>query len=512
MSFHVDGGTVINSINFNYLEKPIKPVDPLKTGFVFDGWYVDKSFQKSYTFDKSPNENIILYAKYKPVEYTINYFLDGGTNDSNNPFSYNVEDDFINLNNPIKEGYSFIGWFYDEELSQEATNTINTSNFTTLSFYAKWAINTFSINFITEGNSIETLNIDYGEEIPPLEVSLRVGHSFKGWYNDINYNNIFNYQNMPAQDFELYALFEVNQYSIYYYLPEDNASYENAHLEIGETLDKVFAGVSNSIFLTSDNRVFSVGRNMGFGVLGHTATPYDMTDMFGLEEDEFIMDISSASFNMAALSNKGRVFTWGQNEYGQLGNGNFTESEVPIDVTEYFNLASEEKIVQISLGIFHGLVLTSDNRLFTWGRNNYSQLGDGTTNDSSLPINIGENIFLNEEEEILQIETGLYFNGLRTSDNRVYTWGWNGYGQLGNNGTFNVMTPQPIYIALDKSSGETIEKISFNALGSGLLTSKGRILVWGNNESGRLAEYTNGNVLTASDVTSRFSLETMKLS
>ncbi len=71
------------------------------------------------------------------------------------------------------------------------------------------------------------------------------------------------------------------------------------------------------------------------------------------------------------LSNKGEVFTWGGGQLGQLGHGDFLRQNLPLKIA---NLV-EENIVQISCGKRHSAALTSHGRLYTWGSNEYGQLG-----------------------------------------------------------------------------------------------------------------------------------------
>ncbi|MFX8285805.1 hypothetical protein ABTL53_19895, partial [Acinetobacter baumannii] len=68
------------------------------------------------------------------------------------------------------------------------------------------------------------------------------------------------------------------------------------------------------------------------------------------------------------------------NDFGQLGDGNLVSSTTPVPVTGLTD------VEQISGGTFHSLALRSDGTVWAWGSNIYGQLGDGTFNDSSLPV------------------------------------------------------------------------------------------------------------------------------
>lgn len=353
---------------------------------------------------------------------------------------------------------------------------------------------------------IETMMLEYNEELPDFGTLDKTGYTFIGW--QLN-GELIELTNMPANDINLKAFFEINEYKISYYQFDEDAPYLTAELNIDEEIRKLCLGGNNSSYLTTHNRIIGIGRNNGDGAIAYVSTPKDITDLFLLVEDEIIVDLKASSFSSIALTSKGRVFTWGDNEYGQLGNGTNVESIVPIDITSYFNLEENETITAISLGIYHGLVLTSNNRLFSWGRNNYSQLGNGTNVDSNVPVNINTmyNPSLNEGEVIVQITSGINHSGFRTNLNRVYSWGHNGFGQLGLNHTFDMNIPSLIAIQLDNVNGETITKIDYSGLSSGALLSSGRILFWGNNDSGHLVTNLTVPIKQPMDVTMVFDLE-----
>ena len=90
----------------------------------------------------------------------------------------------------------------------------------------------------------------------------------------------------------------------------------------------------------------------------------------------------------SAVSSNHRVFIWGYNEQGQLGIGNTINQSIPVDITSRINLIGEEYVLSSSLGGLHSAILTTNNRLFFWGRNSSGQLGNGNEQNSSIPIEI----------------------------------------------------------------------------------------------------------------------------
>ena len=482
---------------------------PLKFGYDFLGYYLDEEFSQLFNYIEMPAEDLIVYPRFEPTVYSITYHLDGGVNSLNNPSNFTVEDGEIILEEPTKTGYTFKGWFLDQSFSGLAITSLNFNSLLDRNLYAKWELNLYSIEFVTNGGSaLEELGVYYDFDIPLFPETAKEGYTFVGWFIDELFENEFNYQTMPAENLILFAKWEINQYRIDYYRFESDAEYFAAYFELDETVNNIFSGIYSTVFLTTDNRIFVSGRNQGYGASAWSSTPVDMTAWFNLEEDEYIIKVDCATANMAALTNIGRVFTWGQNTYGQLGDGTTLDKDKPVDITDNFNLNENEKIKLLSIGLNHGVVITNENRIFTWGRNNYSQLGDNSTNDSLLPININTLVFLNPGEEIVEVDSGLFHNGFVTSEQRVFTWGRNQYGQLGNNTTSIGAFPQAMTGLLNLGIEEEVIKISMDGDSSGILTSLGRVIVFGTNQSGQLGEYTAGNYLSPSDVTSRFGLET----
>ena len=88
-------------------------------GYIHDGWATSPDGPKAFDLGGiyTDNKDATLYAHWTPVEYNITYDLDGGTLDTPNPTTYNVESEAITLNNPTREGSVFMGWMLDDVYS-----------------------------------------------------------------------------------------------------------------------------------------------------------------------------------------------------------------------------------------------------------------------------------------------------------------------------------------------------------------------------------------------------------
>ena len=278
----------------------------------------------------------------------------------------------------------------------------------------------------------------------------------------------------------------------------------------GETVTKVSLGGYHSSAITSEKRIFTWGGGH-YGQLGNGNTidinvPEDITGNFNLNISEIITLVSLGEYHSSAITSEGRIFTWGSNGAGQLGDGTTTNSSLPIDITSNFNLGSGEIITLISLGEFHSLATTSEGRIFTWGYNGDGELGDGTTTNSSIPIDITSNFNLNVGETVINVSLGGYHSSVITSEGRIFTWGANGSGKLGDGTTTNSSLPIDITSNFSLTSGEIITSISLGVSHSSAITSEGRIFTWGRGNYGQLGDGGTTDSLLPIDITSNFNL------
>ncbi len=283
-------------------------------------------------------------------------------------------------------------------------------------------------------------------------------------------------------------------------------------LDDGEYFATVSLGEYHSAALTSEGKVLVWGQN-NYGQLGYSQysnvviKPDEITSLLSLSSGETVISLTSGSYNTSVVTSTNRILVWGRNDNGQVGKGTTTNVYSPTDITGQFNLAVEETITQVSLGGYHSAVLTSNGRIFTWGDNSNGQLGDGTTTDKSVPTDITSQFtsLLNLEETITSISLGEYHSAVLTSAGRVFTWGGNNSGQLGNSTYVNSNTPIDITSQFSLALEESIIEVSLGDDHSGILTSNGNVYTWGSGASGQLGNNTIAFALnTPVNITSKF--------
>ena len=130
-----------------------KPTAPTKSGYQFTGW----NPQLPTTVPAKSATYTATWAK--EGDYVITYNLNGGTNASDNPASYNVETATITLADATKVGYTFGGWYTDEVCTETNKVTeIKTGSTGNLTLYAKWEIVTYIITYNNCGDGVTNTN------------------------------------------------------------------------------------------------------------------------------------------------------------------------------------------------------------------------------------------------------------------------------------------------------------------------------------------------------------------
>ena len=146
VQFNSKGGTAVPTQYVIPSEKATEPAQPTYNGYTFKGWYTDENYTTLYNFNNPVNEDKILYAKWdkNDVYHNITYIVLGNPDDNNatNPDKYKEGDTTKTITNPTKQGYTFSGWFENQELTGTPVTTLNVLNRTDdITLYGRWTIN-----------------------------------------------------------------------------------------------------------------------------------------------------------------------------------------------------------------------------------------------------------------------------------------------------------------------------------------------------------------------------------
>ncbi len=280
-------------------------------------------------------------------------------------------------------------------------------------------------------------------------------------------------------------------------------------------------GAEHSGALTAQGRMFMWGEGsdgrLGQGLKQDEWLPVNITGKFSLSVGEKITQIALGGQHSAALTNRGKLYMWGRNSFGRIGNNSTLEQLTPLNITSivgspFSTLAASDLITKVALGSEHSAAITSTGKVFTWGNNRVGQLGIGRTSyEQTLPQNITTRFLLSTNEKIVDISLGREHTMALSSSGKLFTWGGGGEGRLGNSSTTNQTSPVNITYQGDfiNLAIDPIRTIEAGLLHSGARSQNGRLFVWGAGGNGRLGTGSTINQLTPKEITRQGSLVLM---
>jgi alpha-tubulin suppressor-like RCC1 family protein len=240
----------------------------------------------------------------------------------------------------------------------------------------------------------------------------------------------------------------------------------------------VAAGSAHTCILTGEGGAKCWGRNLegqlGDGTAERSSEPVNVA---GLESG--VAAIAAGDFHTCALMETGSVMCWGENENGQLGDGTSEARSTPVEVQ-----LGEAVATGVAAGTAHSCASTTSGEVLCWGSNQYGQLGDGSEDPSrAVPGAVAE---------LTEGFTVLAGKGDRTCvqgvDGMMYCWGQNKYGELGD-GTHDV---QPVPV-LDSAVAEPVKVFGIGWSHTCGVMTDDTLFCWGWNFYGQLGEGSTAN-------------------
>ena len=197
VNYVLNGGNIGGQTSFistvyygGYMALP----EPVRTGYIFEGWYESEDFSNDALADgklwKDYSDNYVLYAKWVEgiSEYTITYHLNGGSMSFTSQI-YTEKDEIV-YPIPEREGYRFIGWYHDKQLSRYAGEGFAAGNKGDLTLYARWD-KEYELRYYDgyiHDNPKSVIEVEVKKPMPLLDAE-RDGYRFMGWYTTKDFIN-----------------------------------------------------------------------------------------------------------------------------------------------------------------------------------------------------------------------------------------------------------------------------------------------------------------------------------
>ncbi|XP_065086376.1 probable E3 ubiquitin-protein ligase HERC4 isoform X2 [Ochlerotatus camptorhynchus] len=250
------------------------------------------------------------------------------------------------------------------------------------------------------------------------------------------------------------------------------------------SVQQAACGITHTLLLTKDGKLFSCGNN-DHGQLGHDTDnlPNKRPQLISALENYIITHVSCGTAHSLALTNWGQVFSWGSNSIGQLGHDT---DQLNYNIPRTIKTIAAKTVVQIASGLFHSLALTNSGELFSWGANGYGQLGLGTTSEKIVTPTLVKSL---AGIPIAFIACGGNHSFAVSKSGAIFGWGKNTFGQLGLNDLVSRCYPHQL---------KTLRNLGVRYISCGddfsvFLTQEGGVFTCGAGTFGQLGHGTCSN-------------------
>jgi alpha-tubulin suppressor-like RCC1 family protein len=264
----------------------------------------------------------------------------------------------------------------------------------------------------------------------------------------------------------------------------------------GKRLTAITAGYRSTCALDTAGAAYCWGRDVD-GELGNGTTAVVFSSVpvrvraGRLPAGQTLTAITAGLYFACALDRAGAAYCWGDNSFGEFGNGASINSSVPVPVDASGALAGKT-LTAISSGDFHTCVLDTAGLAYCWGDNFYGELGNGSTGSTAVPVAVEHSGVL-AGKTLIVITAGLDFTCAVAGAGHAYCWGLNDYGQLGA-GKGSNSTSVPVAVnSRGVLAGKILRMIAAGTADTCAQDTGGAAYCWGENGAGEL-----GNGSTAS--------------
>lgn len=257
----------------------------------------------------------------------------------------------------------------------------------------------------------------------------------------------------------------------------------NITLPFGEFFKKVDSDGIHACGLTSANDLYCWGSN-DQGQLGiDSLDPFEdvptKVDTSSLAMGEYFIDIAAGYLHNCALSSLDKVYCWGINTKGEVGNSTGTAKYLKPVLTDLSALGAGEKPIKLYSGYFNNCIISNLNKTYCWGSNPNGNIGIGVTGGNyNTPTLLTD--FSLPNKYFKSLAMGFYFSCGIANNNLAYCWGRNNRGQLANGSLIDENTPAQVMSSIQFKS------INVGDYHSCALSVDDQLYCWGSNQLGQM--------------------------
>jgi alpha-tubulin suppressor-like RCC1 family protein len=254
----------------------------------------------------------------------------------------------------------------------------------------------------------------------------------------------------------------------------------------GTNWKQTFCGSNHTAAIKTDGTLWTWGYNF-YGQLGNNITSIRSIPVTTFAGGTNWKQTSCGSAHTAAIKTDGTLWIWGYNTFVQLGDNTTTNRSIP--VTTFIGGTNWK---EVSCGGLHTAAIKTDGTLWAWGTNTSGQLGDNTVTYRTTPVTT----FSGGNDWKVVSSGSAHITAIK-NDGTLWTWGRNSVRALGDNTAINKSTPVTTF-----AGGTNWKQVSCGSNHTAVIKTDGSLWIWGYNLFGQVGNNTSGNNISTPVTTS----------